>query len=64
MADVALEIWNDAVPDGYPSTAEGRAKVDLTLKAGLFQIEDESVRHHAANLIRIRRADAMRAGIE
>ncbi len=60
MPDIAAEIWLDAVPDTYPETAEGRAAVDEKLERRLNDIEDPNIRNHAANIIRQKRADAMR----
>lgn len=59
MSDIATEIWLDAVPGDYPDTAEERAAVDEKLKKRLNDIEDPSIRNHAAHLIRCDRAAAL-----
>ena len=46
-------IWQSAVAEGHDlHTAQGRAALDRRLRSELAKIEDDSLRSHAADIIR------------
>lgn len=52
-------IWRAAISEGHDlSTAQGRAALDRRLRSELAEIEDASLRSHAAEILRQKRATA------
>ena len=52
-------IWHAALAEGHNlATAQGRAALDRRLRSELAEIEDTSLRSHAAEILRQKRAKA------